>query len=185
MTLGALVLTGGGSVRMGRDKAGLDWNGRSAMDRCRALAQAVGARPVLTVGGAGELPDDQPDSGPVGGVIAGARALCDAGCDRALVLAVDAPTALARDLQPLLEVPGVGAAYEGLHLPMVLALDALPADAAANWPMARLVERAGLARLVCPPEAAARLRGANTPDERAALLAALAQEEGAQQSGGD
>jgi molybdopterin-guanine dinucleotide biosynthesis protein A len=34
----------------------------------------------------------------------------------------------------------------------------------------RLVERAGLAALAVPAEAEARLRGANTPEERAGLL---------------
>ncbi|MES2035971.1 MAG: NTP transferase domain-containing protein [Pseudomonadota bacterium] len=184
MTLGALILAGGGSVRMGADKAVLDWNGRNAADRCRSLAEALGARTVFTVGAGGDVFDDEPGGGPVGGVIAGVRALRTAGCDRALVLAVDAPTARARDLQPLLDSSGPGAAYEGLHLPLVIALEALPAEAAANWPMARLVERAGLVRFVCPPDAVGRLRGANTPEERAALLAALAREEGAQQSGG-
>ena len=45
----------------------------------------------------------------------------------------------------------------------------------------RLVVLAGLARLAVPPGAQARLRGANTPEERASLLSALqtAQEGGA------
>ena len=37
----------------------------------------------------------------------------------------------------------------------------------------RRIEGAGLARPACPPPARARLRGANTPAERAALLAEL------------
>ena len=38
-------------------------------------------------------------------------------------------------------------------------------------PIRRLAETAGVARLPVPPGAQARLRGANTPEERAALLA--------------
>ena len=53
------------------------------------------------------------------------------GAARALVLAVDAPTLTPADLAPLLAVAGAGAAYEGLHLPMVAALDALPGEAPA------------------------------------------------------
>ncbi len=168
---------------MGADKACLEWNGVSASERCARLARAVGANLVLTVGGAGDVPDDRPGGGPVGGILSGIDRLVEAGCSRVLVLAVDAPTARAADLAPLLDAPGDGAAYDGLHLPMVFEVDALSVDAEAGWPVARLVERAGLARLACDPEAAMRLRGANTPEERSALLAALIAHEGAQQSG--
>jgi molybdopterin-guanine dinucleotide biosynthesis protein A len=37
-TLGAIILCGGGSRRMGRDKALLDWGGERAIDRVAALA---------------------------------------------------------------------------------------------------------------------------------------------------
>ena len=181
MRLGALILSGGGSVRMGEDKGAADWLGLRAVDRVARLARAVGAEAVITVGatdyGLAHVVEDPPGSGPVGGVLAGIAALSD--CDRALVLAVDAPTLLPDDLAPLLAQPGPGAAFEGLHLPMVLWRAAVPADAEAGWPMARLAERAGLARLSCPDAARTRLRGANTPAERDALLEALAAREGA------
>ena len=41
---------------------------------------------------------------------------------------------------PLIETAEPGAAYEGLHLPLVASLSALPADAEAGWPLARLVD---------------------------------------------
>jgi molybdopterin-guanine dinucleotide biosynthesis protein A len=47
---GVLILTGGGSRRMGRDKAALDWGGVRAVDRLAELARALGAQRVLTVG---------------------------------------------------------------------------------------------------------------------------------------
>jgi molybdopterin-guanine dinucleotide biosynthesis protein A len=170
---GVLILTGGGSRRMGRDKAALAWDGTRAVDRLAALAEALGAERVLTVGadlGLPFVPDPEPGAGPVGGVLAGAAALRAAGLARALVLAVDAPTITADDLAPLLAAPAPGAAFEGLPLPMVLDLSALPDDAQAGWPLRRLVERAGLAVVAAPAESEARLRGANTPEERAALL---------------
>jgi molybdopterin-guanine dinucleotide biosynthesis protein A len=182
MRLGALILSGGGSVRMGEDKGAADWLGVRAVDRVARLARAMGAEAVITVGatdyGLPHVVEDPPGSGPVGGVLAGAAALGD--CDRVLVLAVDAPTIAPDDLVLLLAQPDPGAAFEGLHLPMVLRPAAIPADAQAGWPMARLAERASLARLPCPETARARLRGANTPAERDALLEALAAREGAQ-----
>jgi molybdopterin-guanine dinucleotide biosynthesis protein A len=164
--LGAIILCGGASRRMGRDKAVLDWDGARAVDRVAALARAVGADALVTAGadlGLPWVPDEQALAGPVGGVLAGARAL---GAERLLVLAVDAPTLTAEDLAPLLATGGY---YEGLPVPMVLETAVLPTDAQAGWPLRRLVEAAGLKALPVPDGALARLRGANTPEERAAL----------------
>jgi molybdopterin-guanine dinucleotide biosynthesis protein A len=165
-SLGAIILCGGASRRMGRDKAVLDWDGARAVDLVAALARAVGAEALVTAGadlGLPWVPDEAALAGPVGGVLAGARAL---GTARLLVLAVDAPTVTAEDLAPLLVGGGY---YEGLPVPMVLAAGAIPADAEAGWPLRRLVERAGLVSLPAPEGAMARLRGANTPEELQAL----------------
>ena len=186
-SLGAMILTGGGSTRMGVDKATQLWAGVSAVERVAALAAAVGASPVITVGGAphglAHVRDEPPLGGPVGGVLAGAAHLRAAGCTRILVLAVDAPTLQAGDLAPLIAADAPGAAYEGLHLPLVASLSALPADAEAGWPLARLAERAGLARPSCAAEVAARIRGANTLDERNALLACIPRDDSAEKPG--
>jgi molybdopterin-guanine dinucleotide biosynthesis protein A len=152
---------------MGRDKALLDWDGQRAVDRVAVLARAVGAEALVTAGadfGLPWVPDDEAGGGPVGGVLAGAKAL---GTARLLVLAVDAPTVTVEDLAPLLAAGGY---YEGLPVPMVVEAGALPADAEAGWPLRRLVERTGLAALPMPEGAVARLRGANTPEEREGLL---------------
>lgn len=165
-SLGAIILCGGGSRRMGRDKALLDWDGQRAVDRVAALARAAGAMALVTAGadlGLPWVPDEAAGAGPVGGVLAGARAL---GTARLLVLAVDAPTVTIEDLAPLLAAGGY---YEGLPVPMVVEAAALPADAQAGWPLRRLVERAGLVALPVPEGAMARLRGANTPEEREVL----------------
>jgi molybdopterin-guanine dinucleotide biosynthesis protein A len=169
---GAIILTGGASRRMGADKAALDWDGQRAIDRVAALATAAGAARVLTAGrdhGLEHVEDPQPGAGPVGGVLAGARALAAQGLSRMLVLAVDAPTATVEDLAPLLAAAEPGAFYEGLPVPMVVTLAALPPEAEAGWPLRRLVEAAGLAGLPCEEGVRLRLRGANTPEERAAL----------------
>jgi molybdopterin-guanine dinucleotide biosynthesis protein A len=184
--LGAAILVGGRSRRMGEDKATLDWNGRSAIDRAFDLAATAGAGLVLAVGrelpGRPSVADD--GAGPVGGVILAADRLAEAGYARALILAVDAPTLTVADLEPLLRA-APGAAFEGQHLPMVLPFAALPAEAKASWPLGRLAERAGLARPPCPPATLARVRGANTKGERQALLEDLIRREGAGRSGAD
>lgn len=171
-SLGAIILCGGGSRRMGRDKALLDWDGRRAVDRVADLARAAGAAGLVTAGadlGLPWVPDDEAGAGPVGGVLAGARAL---GTARLLVLAVDAPTVTLEDLAPLLASGGF---YAGLPVPMVVEAAALPGDAEAGWPLRRFVERAGLKSLPVPEGALARLRGANTPEEFRALSSAVDQ----------
>jgi molybdenum cofactor guanylyltransferase len=188
MALGVIILTGGGSSRMGADKALLDWNGRRAVDRLADLARDVGAVLAVSSGpvsyGFPTAVEDPPGGGPVAGLLA-AAALLRPACDRALVLAVDAPTITVADLAPLLAVLSPGACFDGLPLPLVVDLSALPSEDGAGWAMQRLVDMAGLRRLPCPAEAEAeaRLRGANAPAERAALLEALMAAEDAQKRG--
>jgi molybdopterin-guanine dinucleotide biosynthesis protein A len=80
---------------------------------------------------------------------------------------------IASDIRPLLEAHGPGAAYEGLPLPMVIDLAAVPPATEAHWPLQRLVQAAGLVVLPCSDQARPRLRGANTPEERLGLLTDL------------
>ena len=187
MLLGALILTGGASSRMGEDKASADWLGQRAVDRVAAVAEAVGAAPVLTVGrrdlGLRAVTDETDGGGPVAGVVAGCARLAAGGCDRALVLAVDAPTILPADLSPLLVVGPRGAAFAHLHFPFLIHLAAVPVEAGPGWSVARLLTAARLRLLQPAPGSAARLRGANTPEERAALLRELAVREAAQKPG--
>ncbi|MGA0600276.1 molybdenum cofactor guanylyltransferase [Caulobacter sp. KR2-114] len=181
--LGAIILAGGGSSRMGADKALQDWGGRRAVDRVADLARALGAAPVIVSGGDYGLPfvpDPAPQAGPVAGVLAAALALREAGATRALVLAVDAPTLRPADVAPLLAAPAPGAAYDGFHLPVAVDLAALDAGMAGDAPLHRLLAAAGVVRLPCPADLQPRVRGANTPQERAALLDDLPPEQSSQ-----
>ncbi|MBV9509207.1 MAG: NTP transferase domain-containing protein [Caulobacteraceae bacterium] len=176
MSLAAVILVGGASSRMGADKAVLDWGGRRAVDRTADLARSAGAVLVLTAGGDYGLPfvlDPSPQAGPVAGVLAALPVLREAGASRLLLLAVDAPTLKAGDLAPLLQAAAPGAAFEGFPLPLVVRLEALPRDADPAGPLRQLTDRSGAARLPCDAALARRLRGANTPEERQALLADL------------
>ena len=172
--LAALILCGGAGVRMGQDKATQLWDGRRAIDRVADLAAVIGAQPILTVGepdyGYARVHEDPAGSGPVAGILAGAAALAAYGCSTVIVLAVDAPTMTAEDLWPLLAAGGAGACYAGLNLPFVARLEKLPKEAPGGWPIGRLIDQAGLTRLPCPTDSQARIRGANTPAERDALI---------------
>lgn len=168
MSLGAIILAGGASRRMGADKARVSWDRRRAIDRVCDLAKACGVAQLIVAGpdyGYPYIEDDPEARGPVGGLIGGAVRLRAAGLSRVLALAVDAPTIRPEDLRALLDAPSPGAVFAGLPLPMVADLSALPDDAEHDWPLRRLVERAGLAVLPLPAESAARLRGANSRGE--------------------
>ncbi len=174
MRLGVAILVGGASRRMGTDKALLDWGGMRAVDRCAALGTALGAEHVLTAGGDYGLafvPDTAPQAGPVAGLLVAARRLQDLGLSHMLALAVDAPTVTPTDLGPLLAL-SEGGCFEGFPLPFYVPIAALDHSAAPDWPLRRLVERAGGQTLACAPDMALRLRGANTPGERLALVEA-------------
>lgn len=164
--LAAIILAGGRSQRMGRDKAAILWDGQTSVASLAAMAFAAGAAMVRVSGGDYGLPftpDPSAFGGPVGGLLAAADALPRA--ERLLVLAVDAPTLWPEDLEPLLSAGRPGACYAGLPLPMVVYRAALPCSLTANASLRRLVADAGLAELPPPPAALRRLRGANTPAE--------------------
>ena len=71
-----VILTGGGSRRMGSDKAMLPWQGttmlQSLIDRYSALgdvAVSVNAPGRFKFRGAAELVDEYPDMGPINGIV--------------------------------------------------------------------------------------------------------------------
>ncbi|MCP1727283.1 molybdopterin-guanine dinucleotide biosynthesis protein A [Natronospira proteinivora] len=66
-----LVLAGGASSRMGRDKAALPWRGRTLLDHAVQTLDAAGAAPVLVSGerpAYDYVPDQYPACGPLGGL---------------------------------------------------------------------------------------------------------------------
>lgn len=67
-----VVLAGGRSRRMGRDKAALPWGDGTLLDRMIGLLRGAGARRVVVSGdrpGYDAVPDTTPDRGPVGGLL--------------------------------------------------------------------------------------------------------------------
>lgn len=117
MNFSAVILAGGKSSRMGRDKAFLPIGNMVLLDRQIQLAREAGAAEVLISGrGAVDytrfnchvLLDEKPDLGPLSGI---ARGLNAARHPLLLVLAVDMPHMTAEYLEQLLSQcsDGVGA----------------------------------------------------------------------------
>jgi molybdenum cofactor guanylyltransferase len=97
MNFDAVILAGGKSSRMNRDKAFLEIEGRTLLARQIELARQVGAKKIFVSGRAGKnytgfhcpvLEDKFQNAGPLAGI---ERALDTASAPLVLVLAVDLP----------------------------------------------------------------------------------------------
>jgi molybdenum cofactor guanylyltransferase len=114
MTFSALLLAGGESRRMGRDKATMEFRGRPLWERqlelLRALAPEktfVSARtkPAWLPDDVELLLDDPPSRGPLSGLV---KALAAIETTHLIVLAVDMPFLTASELGRLLEMATEG-----------------------------------------------------------------------------
>lgn len=167
-----VVLAGGLSSRMGRDKAMLSWHGRPLIEHQIAVLQAAGVDAVRV---SGDRPDYQgvadpvAHAGPLGG-IAGIAAAC--GDAELLIVPVDMPRLQPTLLQRLLTTAATGSTHFAGHvLPMRLRLDstcrvALTALMADDDERARslraLQERVGVSTLNLNADEEAQLVDCNT-----------------------
>jgi molybdenum cofactor guanylyltransferase len=182
--LTAVVMAGGSSRRMGRDKALLDAGGETWLARIVLLAAAT-VGPVLVVGrerpaswtldGVAFALDDRPGEGPLGGLVSALHR-----CPGDVVaVACDMPRLDRAALSWLLDVaarrpeaPVVAAVRDGGIEPLfaIYRRAVLPEAEArlskGQRSLRRLVESVpGAALVEAPPEVAERLLNVNTPDE--------------------
>lgn len=124
----AVVLAGGQSRRMGRDKALIDYQGRPiiahVIDTLRALSDDIvvvsNRLDLYAPFGARVVPDYEPPCGPLGGIAAGLQAAL---CSLAVVVACDMPFLNVTLLRWLLDlaagydavVPKTADEFEPLH----------------------------------------------------------------------
>jgi len=106
--LSAVILAGGASSRMGRDKAWLKWHGKTLIDRAIHTVRQLGVREIFISGRPGQdyaalkcrvLYDLELGFGPMGGI---ERGLCECTTPLLLVLAVDMPQMTTSFLHQLL-----------------------------------------------------------------------------------
>lgn len=172
-----IVLAGGRSSRMGRDKAALPWAGGTLLDRMIELLRVAGARHVLVSGERpmhGGIPDAWPSRGPVAG-LASVLPRC---MDRvAVVVPVDLPLLDFARIRVLADVAAVQAAacFHAHPLPCAFRIDTA-ARGAFDELMQALDEGPSMRRLLSmlgaielDPGDARDLRPCNTPADWAAL----------------
>ncbi len=114
-----LVLSGGKSSRMGRDKALLQLDGETLLERSKRLGEALGAQQVLVSRNEpGFIQDLVHDAGPMAGI---AAALPHCLTNWLLVLPVDMPLLTPAALEPLfLSSCPAGSFIEGFPLPVLI-----------------------------------------------------------------
>ena len=191
MQTAAIVLAGGFSRRMGRDKASLPWRGKTMVEHVVSLVRPVVDEVVVVLREGQPLPaplpvpiarDPADGSGPLAGLAAGLEAIS---ADRAFLVACDAPFLRPELVAHLLRIAPAAAAVvpvvdgHWMVTTAVYARAVLPAArallAAGRLRPRFLAEEVG-ARLV--PEAELRaldpdlasFRSCNTPEEYEAAL---------------
>jgi molybdopterin-guanine dinucleotide biosynthesis protein A len=168
-----VVLAGGRSSRMGRDKAGLLWHGKPLLHHMADLLREAGAARVAVSGDYPEMdgiPDTERDLGPLGGIASVAAALPDGPL---LIVPVDMPAITAPLLATLVGSDARCACYRDHMLPLRLQLDARLRDwlpEALRQPPSRRSLRALHAAqdgifLPLPEHAATQLDNLNTPEQ--------------------
>jgi molybdopterin-guanine dinucleotide biosynthesis protein A len=172
--LAGILLAGGRSSRMGRDKAQLDWHGRPLIEHMIGLLRAAGIGQIHISGDRPEyagIPDQRPDGGPVLGLLSVADTLADG---TVLVLPVDMPGLDAALLQRLIDAPEAACVrFAERALPMRLRLDratrqALRDTAARDGrerSLRALQDRIELHSLPVGADDAPRLGNLNTPGD--------------------
>ena len=169
-----VVLAGGRSSRMGRDKARLPWQGRPLLEHMQALLRAAGAARVLVSGDYPEyagIADRWPDLGPLGGLCS----LAPHAPDGVLVVVpVDMPRLTPALLRRLAAAAGArSACFAGSVLPLRLQLDAdsraalegLCAAPPRQRSLHGLLQALGGQSITLPASAAAQLTNCNTPEQ--------------------
>ncbi|WP_417485717.1 molybdenum cofactor guanylyltransferase [Maricaulis sp.] len=104
--LTGIVLAGGKSRRMGRDKAMLELDGETLLDRARAVLASTGCGSIRISGRPGHpdgIPDSRPGEGPGQAIYDALELARKAGQDGVLVIPVDMPGLCVETLTPLLQ----------------------------------------------------------------------------------
>ena len=191
-----LVLAGGRSSRMGKDKAALSYSGKPQLERAGELLGPLVQEVYVSVRADqrdeplrarfAQIPDLQPGLGPIAGILAAQARHADAAW---LVLACDLPLLNEKSLRHLIgarDPAALATAYRSSHdgLPEPLCALYEPASAAAlasyvaagrNCPRKFLIESG--AHLIDEPDPRA-LDNVNTPHEYGAVHQQLAAERG-------
>ncbi|MCM2324344.1 MAG: molybdenum cofactor guanylyltransferase [Oligoflexia bacterium] len=184
---GGIVLAGGHSRRMGRDKALLLFEGRPLVEHMANLLREAlgptsepGSQPWLatsgwTHDGLRAIPDLSPSQGPMGGIHSCLVAARDEGCARVLFVPVDMPLLGTAPLRALVATETTGSEktavhFRGQELPFLCLANEHTLRLSSHHGSVRgFLERAGTIELDPSGLPASTFLNANTPSEWAGL----------------
>ena len=171
-----LVLAGGQSSRMGRDKASLPWREGTLLDHARRQLRAAGAARVLTLArerGRDTVADSTPARGPLSALAQAAAQLPDG---IYVIVPVDMPLLAIEALRLLAQAEGDSARFGEHPLPARLCLEPAVREHLQMLDQAPPRERSLRAlqalvrtQVLDDQPWRAQLRGCNTPEEWRAL----------------
>jgi molybdenum cofactor guanylyltransferase len=170
--IAGIILAGGRSRRMGKDKADIGFRGQSFLERATTLLQATGCSPVR-VSGRPDLPDGIPDrepgQGPARAILDALAAISDT-ASGALFIPVDMPLLEPADLMPLMATnPARACAWDNHPLPAYLPTGTILTDLAEIRSVKRLLAQLDAVWLSPPAERAKRFSNINSPTDLTSL----------------
>jgi molybdopterin-guanine dinucleotide biosynthesis protein A len=169
--IAGLILAGGKSRRMGRDKAELMRNGVSFLDHAKTLLGEAGCQQIL-ISHPEHLADRYPGAGPLAGLEA-ATAKVEAG-SLLLVIPIDMPNQNADVLRTLIaQNPAVGAYFERQPLPFIARVTSelrqrlreTLGRADADRSLFHLFRGMGFDALAIPQDSERQFENCNTPEQ--------------------
>jgi len=189
LKIAGIVLAGGLSTRMGKDKAQLVLAQQSLLSRAVALLESVNLDKVFVSGHYPSfpcIPDVHQQLGPIGGLHACAQSLFGQ-YDALFIMAVDMPLLSEKECRHLLDMyqqHRQGVFFESVTLPMILPLNkqlnAYLADVLAcadkkQRSLYRLLKTLNIQAVNYLAEDSFRFQNSNTPEEWQICQAAYAQ----------
>lgn len=176
-----VVLAGGRSRRMGRDKALLEWQGTPLIEHALRRFHEAGIVHTVVSGerpAQAGIPDHHPGAGPLAGLHAVARAYPGA---RLLLVPVDMPRLPGIWLAELASAVPEAAALHFENHPLPARIDATPEllqclaawldDPQAPRSLKRLLRQLGASAIAAPERSSAAFDNANTPEDWARINA--------------
>lgn len=177
MSLLGVVLAGGRSSRMGRDKAGLMWGGQTLLEHQMALLKSLTCDSVLIAGRQDprwpSLPDERPFRGPVEGVanvLDKMAAMFAIAPGKMLFVPLDMPLLEKDALEQLVLHKAPLVAFEGYPLPCALSVTPEVLDKIKFYRQQFTISMKGLWSVIphsawLPVVSPACLTNLNTPEE--------------------
>ena len=168
-----VVLAGGASRRMGRDKTEMLWRGQTLLQHACELLQGMGCPNVCVLGRPdldNGIADTNPGAGPGQALLQALEQARLQSLRGILVLPADMPRLTPDILRPLLSAPGNTACAWARHpLPLYLPSGVAPADPANINAIRDLLNAGPVERPQLPEALAMQMLNVNTPEDFAAL----------------